>query len=55
MTIFRIERAKELLRDTDAGVADIAEQVGYKDTKYFSKLFAKQIGINPTQYRKMHF
>lgn len=50
----RIEKAKELLVSTDASLVDIAEQVGYTDLKYFSKLFKKEIEISPSDYRKLY-
>ncbi|MCL6459470.1 MAG: AraC family transcriptional regulator, partial [Gorillibacterium sp.] len=33
-------------------VYQIAMQKGYKDEKYFSKLFRSQYGLNPSDYRK---
>ncbi len=50
----RIEKAKELLRDTDLSISDICEQVGYADIKYFSKTFKKYAGINPGEFRKIY-
>ena len=35
-------------------VNEIAEKVGYQDTRYFSKLFKKNIGIKPSEYRKIY-
>ena len=49
-----IKRAKELLADTPMFIGEIASAVGYKDTRYFSKLFLKHVGIKPTEYRKYH-
>jgi two-component system response regulator YesN len=51
---FRIDKAKELLRDSNLNVAEVSESVGYKDTKYFSKLFAQNVGMNPSRYRKLY-
>lgn len=50
----RIKKAKELLTDTPMFIGDIAGAVGYKDTRYFSRLFLKHVGIKPTEYRKYH-
>lgn len=50
----RLKKAKELLTDTPMFIGDIASAVGYKDTRYFSRLFLKHVGIKPTEYRKYH-
>ena len=39
LTNFRLSRAKTLLKDSMYNIGEIAEQVGYSDTKYFTKLF----------------
>lgn len=48
----RIEKACELLRQEDATISDISGQVGYSDHSYFTKVFRKQKGVSPSQYRK---
>ncbi|SKB74442.1 Helix-turn-helix domain-containing protein [Lachnospiraceae bacterium] len=48
----RMERAKELLKNTDIQVQDIALRVGFTDTNYFSKAFRKYTGLKPSEYRK---
>jgi two-component system, response regulator YesN len=48
----RIEKAKLLLLNPDCRVAQAAEQVGYQDEKYFSKVFKKLTGLTPGEYRK---
>lgn len=48
----RMEKARELLCYTDATVAAIAEEIGYSDQFYFSKLFKKLFGQSPNAYRK---
>lgn len=50
----RIDAAKELLKDVKYNISQISNLVGYKDTRYFSKLFKKNIGVKPTEYRKLH-
>ena len=47
----RIEKAKELLEKTDLKIYDIAEKVGYNNTRYFSELFQRTCGKTPSQYR----
>ncbi|HBU12817.1 MAG TPA: hypothetical protein DEB31_08890, partial [Clostridiales bacterium] len=54
LTEVRVKNAKQLLIGTDDNVFDIAERVGYGDYKYFSKLFKKIAGLNPSDFRKLH-
>lgn len=51
----RMEEARRLLRDTDLPVYEVAEQVGYKDAKFFSQQFTKAVGIKPVEYRKLYY
>lgn len=51
---FRIEKAKKLLLGTDMKLYEIAEQTGYTDAKYFSRVFKSETGILPADYRKTH-
>ena len=48
----RIMKATEYLRDTDDTLTTIAFNVGFTDPKYFSKVFKKEIGVVPTEYRE---
>lgn len=50
----RIEAAKAMLRETNMTVMAISRQVGYENTKYFSQLFTKIVGIQPAVYRKLY-
>lgn len=50
----RMEKAKKLICDTNETVAAIGERVGYKDSRYFSQIFMKQVGVKPALYRKLH-
>ncbi|MDF7807737.1 helix-turn-helix domain-containing protein [Pontiellaceae bacterium B12219] len=47
----RIQRAMELLRQTDASITEIAFQVGFNDSNYFTRQFRKASGIPPRQFR----
>ncbi|TYP76625.1 response regulator [Paenibacillus methanolicus] len=49
---YRIDRAKELLANKDLKLFDIALQVGYGDGEYFSKIFKKVTGLQPSEFRK---
>ena len=54
LTSYRIEQAKEMLRSSDMRIAEIAENVGYKDSDYFLKKFIESNGCTPSKYRKMN-
>ena len=47
----RMEKAKQLLRESDQSSAQIAAAVGYKDAHYFSFVFKKTAGVSPRDYR----
>ncbi len=47
----RIANARDLLRQSNLSVGEIAWQVGLQDTSYFSKLFRQHCGTSPLQYR----
>lgn len=55
VTKCRLEKAKDLLGTTDLKIYDISTQLGYQDTKYFSRLFKQWYGQSPSQYRELHF
>lgn len=48
----RIANAQNLLETTAYTVSEIAAIVGYDNPLYFSRLFKKQLGMSPTEYRK---
>ena len=48
----RIERAKEMLAETDDKVSDIALGVGFSNQQRFNVIFKKLAGMTPLQYRK---
>ncbi|MCA0753514.1 AraC family transcriptional regulator [Paenibacillus sp. N4] len=52
ITVKKITKAKELLISTRGSVGEIAEQLGFSDLFYFSKQFKKNVGMNPTEFRK---
>lgn len=51
----RIDKAKHFLREKRYTIQEISSLVGYKDTKHFSRLFKKEVGLSPTEYRKLHW
>jgi len=48
----RLEDAKHLLETSAEPVEAVAEAVGYEDASFFGRLFRRQVGLTPTQYRK---
>jgi len=51
----RIEKAKKLLTETDFLTYEIANKIGINDPVYFSQLFRKHTGVNPKEYRRIHY
>lgn len=51
ITEYRIDKAKELLRNKQAKLVEIADAVGYTDANYFTRTFKKLVGITPSEYR----
>ena len=52
LTALRIGKAKELLEATEMRSSQIALEVGYNDSHYFSYLFKKNTGLTPSEYRR---
>lgn len=48
----RMARAAALLRDDQATVGEVAAAVGYEDPAFFSRLFAREVGVTPGRYRR---
>jgi len=47
----RIERAKEMLREAEARVLDVAVACGFKAQQHFARVFRRISGTSPTEYR----
>ena len=47
----RISAAQSLLETSDHNITEIAELVGYDNPLYFSRLFRKQTGMSPSDFR----
>lgn len=48
----RLEHAKKMLKESHLKMCQIAEQSGFNDYHYFSKVFKKNSGVSPAEYRK---
>lgn len=48
---FRMERAAQLLRETDRRIADVALEVGYESPSKFAAAFKQHAGVTPSAYR----
>ncbi|MFC5449304.1 response regulator [Paenibacillus aestuarii] len=48
----RIKKGIELLQNSDKKVYEVASQVGFKDDKYFYRVFKSKFGMTPDEYRR---
>ena len=46
----RLKKACEIIKAKKVSVAEIAYEVGFNDSKYFSVCFKKEFGVTPTEY-----
>ncbi|MBR0226212.1 MAG: XylR family transcriptional regulator [Thermoguttaceae bacterium] len=52
LQLVRLERAKQMLRETDASMERVAETVGFSATSYFLQTFRRRVGVSPSKYRQ---
>jgi LacI family transcriptional regulator len=50
----RLERARQLLVETDLALSQVAEMAGFSSQAYFSDLFRRQTKMTAIQYRRKH-
>jgi two-component system, response regulator YesN len=50
---FRITIAKKMMLESDCRICEIGEKTGYRDPKYFSKVFKEVTGLSPREYIRM--
>ena len=49
---FRIDKAVDLLLNTDLSITEISEQTGFSYQRYFSSVFKQVKGVTPSQFRR---
>ena len=52
LTRKRLQKARQLLVETDAPIGDIAQRCGFSSLYYFSRVFKASQGQSPSEYRK---
>ncbi|MBQ6481003.1 MAG: response regulator [Anaerolineaceae bacterium] len=55
LTNYRIEKAKELLKDPTLKIFEVGEMVGYSDPQYFNRIFRQVVNSTPREYRDNYF
>jgi AraC-like DNA-binding protein len=50
----RIQKSMELLRNTDLPITEIAMEVGFSDSNYFTRQFRRALGQSPRSFRKQN-
>lgn len=53
VTVQRIERSKQILRESDRPLVDIAFDIGFKTQGHFTVVFHKAVGMTPRAYRRL--
>ena len=52
-TVLKIEKAKQLLRENELSVRQIADALAFDTPSYFSKTFKRVTGLTPSAYKKL--
>lgn len=52
INMIKMEKAKELLKEKNMIVKDVAYALGFEEQSYFNRMFNKYFGINPKEYKK---
>jgi ligand-binding sensor domain-containing protein/signal transduction histidine kinase/DNA-binding response OmpR family regulator len=50
----RLKRAEQLLKSQKTSISETAYQVGFKDVKYFSKVFKERYSMTPSEFKQAH-
>lgn len=54
MQRLRIDRAKSLLRESGASLAEVGSQCGFADQAHFTRTFSRYVGVSPGSWRRAH-
>jgi AraC family transcriptional regulator len=54
VTGIRLQKACLLLEDSTQSIEIIAQQCGYENGFYLSRVFSAKLGLTPSKYRKLH-
>ncbi|MCX7667478.1 MAG: AraC family transcriptional regulator, partial [Atribacterota bacterium] len=55
LTALRLQRSKCMLLHAEYRITDIALQLGFANVQQFSKTFRRNTGMNPAEWRRIHF
>lgn len=50
----RIDRARDLLRESAASLAEVAARCGFADQAHFTRTFSRYMGVSPGAWRRAH-
>jgi two-component system response regulator YesN len=53
LSLYRVEKAKEILKDPRWSIKEISVRVGYSDPNYFTRVFRRLEGLTPSEYRSL--
>ena len=51
--MYRLERARDMLVNTNEKISDIARDTGFQSATYFGMVFKRQMGVPPNEYREI--
>jgi AraC family transcriptional activator of pobA len=49
-----IDVAKEKIFESEKSISEIAYELGFKHPQHFTRMFKKQVGVSPLEYRSMN-
>lgn len=54
LTLLRFEKARRLVEQTSMNITEISLECGFSDCRYLNKIYQKQLGYTPIEYRRAH-